>query len=48
MIMFQQQDLPGALQKQGGFVPGVRPGNATREYLEGVLLRITWAGAFFV
>jgi preprotein translocase subunit SecY len=48
MIMFQQQDLPGALQKQGGFVPGVRPGNATREYLEGVLLRITWAGAFFL
>jgi len=48
MIMFQQQDLPGALQKQGGFIPGVRPGNTTREYLEGVLSRITWAGAFFL
>lgn len=47
-IMFQQQDLPGALQRQGGFIPGVRPGKTTREYLEGVLSRITWAGAFFL
>ena len=47
-IIFQQQDLPGTLQRQGGFVPGVRPGKPTVNYLNFVVNRITWAGALFL
>ncbi len=48
MVVFQQQDLPGVLQRQGGFVPGVRPGKQTSAYLNGIINRITWAGAIFL
>lgn len=47
-MIFQQQDMAGTLQKQGGFVPGIRPGRRTAEYLIGVLRRITLAGAVFL
>ena len=48
LITYQQQDLPGTLQKQGGFIPGIRPGKNTATYLDGVIKRITWAGALFL
>jgi preprotein translocase subunit SecY len=48
MVIFQQQDLPGTLQRQGGFIPGIRPGAHTKSYLDGVIKRITWAGALFL
>jgi len=48
MVIFQQQNLPEALQRQGGFIPGIRPGPHTAGYLNGVIKRITWAGAFFL
>ncbi len=48
MVIFEQQDLPGTLQRQGGFIPGIRPGPHTKEYLDGVIKRITWAGALFL
>jgi len=48
MVVFQQQDLPGTLQKQGGFIPGIRPGKHTVGYLNQVVTRITWAGALFL
>jgi len=48
MIIFEQQDLPNTLQRQGGFIPGIRPGPHTKEYLDGVIKRITWAGALFL
>ncbi len=48
MVMFEQQDLPGTLQRQGGFIPGIRPGPHTREYLDGVIKHITWGGALFL
>ena len=48
MVIFQQQDLPGTLQRQGGFIPGIRPGKNTKEYLDMVIKRITWAGALFL
>jgi preprotein translocase subunit SecY len=48
MIIFQQQDLPGVLQKQGGFIPGIRPGSQTKKYLDSVIGHITWAGALFL
>ena len=48
MVIFQQQDLSGTLQQQGGFIPGIRPGTHTKSYLDGVIKRITWAGALFL
>jgi len=48
MVIFQQQDLPGTLQRQGGFIPGIRPGKHTKEYLDKVIKHITWAGALFL
>jgi preprotein translocase subunit SecY len=36
------------LQKQGGFVPGIRPGRATQDYLDRVTRRITLAGGLFL
>jgi preprotein translocase subunit SecY len=47
-VIFQQQDLAGTLQRQGGFVPGLRPGPRTSEYLSGVVKRITMVGALFL
>ncbi len=48
MVMFQQQNLPENLQRYGGFIPGIRPGRPTAEYLSSVLFRITWLGAIFL
>jgi len=48
MVIFQNQDLPGTLQRQGGFIPGIRPGKHTADYLNQVIKRITWAGALFL
>ncbi len=48
MVIFQQQNLAGTLQQQGGFVPGIRPGKPTEEYLTRVTTRITWGGAIFL
>ena len=48
MVIFQQQDLPGTLQRQGGFIPGIRPGAHTKRYLDGVIKHITWGGALFL
>jgi preprotein translocase subunit SecY len=48
MVIFQQQDLAGTLQRQGGFIPGIRPGKNTAEYLNHVINRITWAGALYL
>lgn len=47
-VIFRQQNLPETLQKQGGFIPGIRPGRRTEEYLNAVLQRITLAGAVFL
>ena len=41
-------DVADNLKKYGGFVPGLRPGQATADYLDYVLTRITLAGAFFL
>ena len=35
------------MKKQGGFIPGVRPGQKTAEYIDYILTRITLPGAFF-
>lgn len=48
IITFEQQNIPENLQKQGGFIPGIRPGKSTAEYINGVLMRVTWGGAIFL
>jgi len=48
MVIYQQQDLPGVLQRQGGFIPGIRPGKHTAGYLSQIIKRMTWAGALFL
>ena len=48
MVIFEQMNLPQTLQQQGGFIPGVRPGKATADYLNGIIRRITFGGAFFL
>jgi preprotein translocase subunit SecY len=48
MVIFEQMDLARTLQRQGGFIPGVRPGKPTTDYLNRVIRRITWGGALFL
>ncbi len=48
LVIFQQQNLAENLQKNGGFIPGIRPGRPTGEYLNRVIIRITWGGALFL
>ena len=48
LVIFQQQNIGENLQKSGAFIPGIRPGRPTAEYLYRVLIRITWAGAVFL
>ena len=44
-VVFNPKDIAENLQKQGGFIPGIRPGNQTAGYLKRVVNRITLAGA---
>ncbi|MCC0021505.1 MAG: preprotein translocase subunit SecY [Nitratireductor sp.] len=47
-IVFNPQDTADNLKKQGGFIPGIRPGARTAEYIEYVLTRITVLGAIYL
>src|SRR4051812_3913232 len=47
-IIFNPIDLAENLKKQGGFIPGVKPGARTAEYIDQVVSRITLPGAFFL
>lgn len=47
-IVFDAKSVAENLQKHGGFVPGIRPGRNTAEYLEKVINRITFVGAIFL
>lgn len=47
-VIFKQQNLAENLQRQGGFIPGLRPGKRTETYLNSVLQRITLAGALML
>ncbi len=37
-----------SLHRYGGFIPGIRPGPPTEEYLNRVIMRVTWGGAIFL
>ena len=47
-VLWEQQNLAENLQKQGAFIPGIRPGPRTNEYLTRVLHRLTFGGAVFL
>jgi len=47
-IIFDPADIADNLRKQGGFIPGIRPGGKTKEYIDRVLARITLWGAFYI
>ncbi|MEK7822950.1 MAG: preprotein translocase subunit SecY, partial [Nitrospirota bacterium] len=47
-IIFNPVDIADNLQKYGGFIPGVRPGQKTSEYIYRVLTRITFGGAVYL
>ena len=47
-IIFNPVDLAENLKKQGGFIPGVKPGSKTAEYIDHVVTRITLPGAAFL
>lgn len=48
LVVFNQQNLAESLQRNGGFVLGIRPGKPTQDYLNRVILRITMGGALFL
>jgi preprotein translocase subunit SecY len=47
-ITFNPTDVADNMKKYGGFIPGIRPGRQTAEYLDRILTRITLPGALFI
>jgi preprotein translocase subunit SecY len=47
-IMFNPTDLADNMKKHGGFIPGIRPGKRTAEYIDRILTHITLPGAVFL
>jgi len=47
-IIFQPAQISENLQKQGGFIPGIRPGKETTEFIRQTISRLTVVGAFFI
>lgn len=48
LIFFDANDISNELKKSGAFVPGIRPGGATKKFLEYVVVRVTLVGAMFL
>lgn len=47
-VMFNPQEMAENLQNYGSFIPGIRPGKRTADYLEGIMTRVTLAGSSFL
>jgi len=47
-VIFNPKEIADNLKKWGAFIPGIRPGRATEEFLERVLMRITFIGALYI
>jgi len=48
MVIFNPEKIAEEIQKNGGFIPGIRPGKATKEFLSRTLYRLTSVGALFL
>lgn len=47
-IIFDPKDMAENLKKSGAFIPGIRPGEKTQEYIDGVLSRLTFSGGIYI
>src|SRR3989339_1366692 len=47
-IAFNPKDVADNMKKQGGFIPGIRPGKHTSDFIDNILTRITLPGSFFL
>jgi len=47
-MMFNPVDVADNLKKHGGYIPGIRPGKQTAEYIDALLTRLTFAGAIYL
>ncbi|MBI3786673.1 MAG: preprotein translocase subunit SecY [Ignavibacteriales bacterium] len=47
-IAFNPKDVADTMKKQGGFIPGIRPGNHTAEFVDNILTKITLPGSVFL
>jgi preprotein translocase subunit SecY len=47
-IVFNPSEVSGNMQKYGGFIPGIRPGKRTSDYINDILTRITFVGALYL
>lgn len=47
-VIFNPQKIADEIQKHGGFIPGIRPGSHTQQYLQATLYRLTFVGAVFL
>jgi preprotein translocase subunit SecY len=47
-ITFNPEEIAKNLQRSGGFVPGIRPGDSTKEFFQGIINRVTFFGALFL
>src|SRR5438093_1842458 len=47
-IIFNPMDVADNMKKYGGFIPGIRPGRRTAEYLDQILTRLTFVGAIYL
>lgn len=48
LLQFRPQDIADNLQKSGGYIPGIRPGSETKDYVKSVLIKITTYGSIFL
>lgn len=47
-VTFNPHDVAENIKKQGGYIPGIRPGQETSEFMDSVLSRLTFAGAIYI
>jgi preprotein translocase subunit SecY len=47
-IAFNPQEVADNMKKHGGFIPGIRPGKKTSEFIDNILTRVTLPGSFFL
>jgi len=47
-VQFNPVEVANNLRKNGGFIPGIRPGKPTSDFISRILYRITWFGGLFL
>lgn len=47
-VNYNPMDIADNMKKQGGFIPGIRPGKSTADYIERVMIRLTFSGALYI